>query len=112
MKKFTFAGDRYESILIEIIFGLVGISIALMFILLLFPHNMIVAVKKPPQYWVIIGDILKIIWIIISFCFWISVIVHGKKIMKTKEYQGALLKNNVVPEKKLTKEEEKKKYGL
>lgn len=105
----NFAGDRYEYFLVGIIFGLVGISIVLMFLL---PHSMIVEVQHPPQYWLVIGNILKVIWIILSFAFWLSIIIHGRKIMKTKGYQEALLKNNVSPEKKLTKEEENKKYGL
>lgn len=75
------SGDRYEYILVGIIFGMIGISIALMILLFLLPHHLL-TLNHPPQYWIIIGKILEFILITMFALFWFCVIRKGRKIMK------------------------------
>lgn len=69
-------------------------------------------IKYCPEWWNEAMNTMDIILLILVSCFGFVVIRRGNKIMKTKEYQEALLKNNQDKSKKLTKEEEKNKYGL
>ena len=69
-------------------------------------------IKYYPAWWDEAINTMNIILLILISFFGVIVIRRGRKIMKTKEYQEKLLKNNVEPVKKLTKKEEKDKYGL
>lgn len=103
-----FITDRYEKTLTYLSFGYFLVFFLIQWIFHKYLNSNII----PPLWWKISSIILSIIWLLSVPIFGIAVIIRGKKIMKTKEYQEILLKNNVIPEKKLTKEEEKKKYGL
>lgn len=81
------SGDRYEYILVGSIFGMIGISIALMILLFFLPHRLL-TLNHPPQYWIVINKILESILIVVFTLFWFSVIRKGRKIMKKRNEEN------------------------
>lgn len=103
--------DKYESILTLISFGYLSIFMMVQWVF----HDYLISGAHIPTWWRAISTILVFSWIISGPLFGGMVLIRGKKLMKKWEYQDSLLKNTISTTdelKKLTKEEEDKKYGL
>lgn len=107
------SGDKFETKIWKISSIYILAFVIFSIITMLFGYD--ATVSKTPSWWDEAMNTMKLILFFIIFLFNLLVIIRGRRKMRSKEYQDNLAKDriNSAPEiKKLTKEEENKKYGL